>query len=234
MPPVGGKGKGKGSRDHRRSLSRNTTPSSIGASVVQVSTETPTLTAYLDMPLTDIGISNDVTYDEIVERVGNSSGIPDSKNLENLAADLQILSKNAATRTIAYNKGMRELAVRRKHKIEDDTEKERQDREQEQKNEKQRREALAEEEDDEVRGRKINKMKKKKDVSKVREERPLTHGAHGVARQDGAQQDEKGTSDPLLSSVFQIIETIACFRQNSHWWPPCDPIRCIPYCAVLL
>ena len=29
------------------------------------------------------------------------------------------------------------------------------------------------------------KLKKRKEQSKVKEERPLTHGAHGVARQDG-------------------------------------------------
>ena len=43
----------------------------------------------------------------------------------------------------------------------------------------------AEEEDDEIRGRKGGKVKKKKERSIAREERPLARGAHGLARQDG-------------------------------------------------
>ncbi|KAI9771102.1 MAG: Transcriptional regulator [Geoglossum simile] len=191
MPPVGGKGKGKGSRDHRRSISRNTTPSSIGAGTAQASIGGPAYTAYLDIPLADLNVSTKITYEDLLERIGSGSGIPDSEHLKSIAEDLRILSANAEIRGFACDKGMRELAARRKRKVEDERERE---RAMEEKKEKMRREALAEEEDEELRGRKMQKIKKRKDVSKAREERALTHGAHVSARQDGVQQDGKGVS----------------------------------------
>ncbi|KAI9776106.1 MAG: Transcriptional regulator [Geoglossum umbratile] len=191
MPPVGGKGKGKGSRDHRRSISRNTTPSSIGAGAAQASIGGSAHTAYLDIPLSDLSVSTKVTYEDLLERIGSGAGIPDSEHLKSIAEDLHALSINAEVRGFACDKGMRELAARRKRKVEDDRERERAI---EEKKEKMRREALAEEEDEEARGRKVQKMKKRKDVSKAREERTLTHGTHVLARQDGVQQDGKGVS----------------------------------------
>jgi hypothetical protein len=189
MPPFGGKGKGKGSRDHRRSISRNTTPSSIGAGAAQASIGGPPHTAYLDIPLADLNVSTKVTYEDLLERIGSGTGIPDSEHLKSIAEDLRILSANAEVRGFACDKGMRELAARRKRKVEEDRERE---RAMEEKKEKMRREALAEEEDEELRGRKMQKIKKRKDVSKAREERTLAHGAHVSARQDGVQQDGKG------------------------------------------
>lgn len=72
------------------------------------------------------------------------------------------------------------VAQARKDRLEE-IENQRRDEEQ---NERLKKEAA----DEEERGRnKANKIKKKKDVSTAREERPLAHGAHGVAPQDGSQ-----------------------------------------------
>lgn len=190
MPPAGGKGKGKG-RDARRSRSRNTTPSSVvsaGASIGSVNT------AYLDIPVTSLMVPTNISYDDILERHGGGGGIPDPKHLETLAADLKTLSMLAETRGKACWKGMTELAVRRKERLENDRERERAKREAEEK-EKMRKEA--EEADDRI-GKKGSKLKKSKDRAAVREERPLTHGAHGVARQDGVDTQMTGKQNPDL------------------------------------
>ncbi|KAI9868106.1 MAG: Transcriptional regulator [Trichoglossum hirsutum] len=191
MPPVGGKGKGKGSRDHRRSISRNTTPSSIGTSIVQASIGGPTNTAYLELPVADLIVSTKITYEDLLDRIESGTGIPNSKHLESLAEDLRTLSANAEIRGFACDKGMRELAARRKRKDQEDRERDRLERSMEEK-EKMRREALAEDEEEELRGRKVQKIKKRKETSKTGEERPPTHGSHVLARQDGVQQDGKG------------------------------------------
>jgi transcriptional adapter 3 len=198
MPPVGGKGKGKGSRDHRRSISRNTTPSSIGTSIVQASIGGPTNTAYLELPVADLIVSTKITYEDLLDRIESGTGIPNSKHLESLAEDLRTLSANAEIRGFACDKGMRELAARRKRKDQEDRERDRLERSMEEK-EKMRREALAEDEEEELRGRKVQKIKKRKETSKTGEERPLTHGSHVLARQDGVQQDGKGEPPPLDS-----------------------------------
>ncbi len=203
MPPAGGKGKGKG-RDARRSRSRNTTPSSVvsaGASIGSVNT------AYLDIPVTTLMVPTNITYDDILERHGGGGGIPDPKHLETLAADLKTLSMLAETRGRACYKGMTELTMRRKERLENDREKERAKREAEEK-EKMRKEA--EEADNRV-GKKGSKPKKSKDRAAVREERPLTHGAHGVARQDGMDTQMTGKQAQKLRCLSKI-------PASSHFW----------------
>ncbi|KZF22047.1 hypothetical protein L228DRAFT_247660 [Xylona heveae TC161] len=188
MPPTGGKGKGKG-RDARRSRSRNTTPSSIGGSGA-FSSPNAANTAILDIALSNLMVPTNISYDDILERHGNNGGIPDSKNLEILSADLKMLAQLAETRGQACDRGMRELSKRRKERLEEEREKERAD---EERREKMRREASAYGEDEDG-GKKANKLKRKKDQVKPREERPLTHGAHGVARQDGTDVEMKDAS----------------------------------------
>lgn len=184
MPPLGGKGKGKG-REARRSRSRNTTPSSVVSAGVSIGSAN---TAYLDISTGSLMVPTNITYDDILERHGGSGGIPDPRHLEALAADLKTLGQLAETRGKACDKGMRELAVRRKERLEGDREKERATREAEEK-EKMKREA---EELDDRTAKKGAKLKKNKDRNVAREERPLTHGAHGVARQDGMDTQMTG------------------------------------------
>lgn len=172
MPPLPGqKGTGKKARDAaRQSRSRNTTPSLGGASS-SVPPADAGYTALLELP-----ISQFRTSDEIVE--SHSSAIPTSKELEALLERLQRLVQIVEIRSNVCDKGMRMLAKARKDRAED-AETERRDEEQRERN---KREAAEEEE----RGRNKANKKKRKDPSTSREERPLTHGAHGVAPQDGS------------------------------------------------
>ncbi|KAI9837055.1 MAG: hypothetical protein M1819_000704 [Sarea resinae] len=193
MPPVGGKGKGKG-RDARRSRSRNTTPSSIGTGPgTNVPASNPASSAFLEIPISSLMVPSNISYEDILERHGSGNGIPDTKHLETLAADLKTLAQLAEVRGQACDKGMRELSKRRKEIMEQDRERERADREMEERREKLRREAAAVEEEEEGPVRKAGKLKRR-NKSKVHEERPLAHGAHGVARQDGMDTQMKDTS----------------------------------------
>jgi transcriptional adapter 3 len=164
------KGTGKKGRDVRQSRSRNTTPSLVG-SVLPTSESGET--SYLGLPIQSFR-----TSDDIVEPYG--SPIPSSKELETLLERLHRLVDVVETRGAVCDRGMRMLAQARKDRLEE-IENQRRDEEQ---HERLKKEAA----DEEERGRnKANKVKKKKDVSSAREERPLTHGAHGLAPQDGSQ-----------------------------------------------
>jgi transcriptional adapter 3 len=60
--------------------------------------------------------------------------------------------------------------------------------------------------DEEERGRqKASKMKKRKENSTAREERPLTHGAHGVAPQDGSSFGELSILLNYLPCSFHLF-----------------------------
>jgi transcriptional adapter 3 len=166
----GQKGTGKKGRDVRQSRSRNTTPSLTGGSnsLPQIDNSE---TAYLELPVQQFR-----TSDDIVEQYG--SAIPNSKDLEALTERLQRLVDVVEARGSVCDRGMRLLAQARKDRV-DEIETERRD---EERKERLKRDAA----DEEERGRhKANKVKKRKDVSTAREERPLTHGAHGLAPQDG-------------------------------------------------
>jgi transcriptional adapter 3 len=175
-PPISQKGAQKGTgkkgRDNiRQSRSRNSTPSLV---VPQESGNT----AYLSLPIQSFR-----TCDDIVEQYGGSA-IPSSKDLEALLERLQKLAEVVENRGLICDKGMRKLAQERKDSLEE-IEMQKRDLEQ---RERVKKDAA----DEEERGRnKANKIKKRKDLSTAREERPLTHGAHGLAPQDGAGLGEK-------------------------------------------
>lgn len=186
MPPLGGKSKPKG-RDGRRSHSRNTTPISMVS--IPISIIGPPTTAYLEIPIGNLVGSTTINYDDILERHGGGVGIPDPKHLESMANDLNTLSKLADIRGQACDGAMRDLAKRRKDRLEEDREREQVKREVEEKESLKR----AAEDEDDARGRKGGKPKKlKKECNGIKEERPLTHGAHGLARQDGLDLSRKG------------------------------------------
>jgi transcriptional adapter 3 len=155
--------KGGRNSNARRSRSRNTTP---GVSR-PVEMETP----FLEVRMKPFSISS---YDVIVDQQ-NGSAIPDSKSLDALIDRIQNLLKEVEARGSANDRGMKMLAEIRKDRLEE-VEAERRYEEQ--------KERLKREAEEEERGRKANKQKKRKDTSRVREERPLAHGAHGVAPQD--------------------------------------------------
>lgn len=196
MPPMGGKSKAK-ARDGKQSPSRNTTPSSNVS--IPASIAGPLSTVYLEIPTENLIIPTNTNYDDILERHGGGGGIPDPKLLEFMANDLNELSQLADKRGQACDGAMRELSKRRKEKREEERAREQANREAEEKETLKR----AAEDEDEARGRKGTKVKKRKErsnvreerpLTSVREERPLTHGAHGLARQDGSDLPAKGTS----------------------------------------
>lgn len=187
MPPLAAKSKPK-NRDGRHSPSRNTTPSSIASLAVIVPS-----TAYLDIPLSSLVIPLNITYDDILERHGGGGGIPDPKNLELMASDLNTLSISAETRGQACDGAMRELAKRRKERFEADRMRELASREAEEKENLKR----VAEEDDDGGGKKAGRLKKRKDRINFKEERPLAYGAHGVAKQDGGDLPVKGALSSL-------------------------------------
>lgn len=180
MPPAS-KGKGKG-RDVRQSRSRNTTPSSGLSSSSLGGGVAPT---YLDNGMSQLLVPTTVQYSELLETVGGVGPIPDSKSLEILMEHLKTLSQLAETRGDACNAGMRELHQRLKNMAdEDDFERD----------SGERLKVKHEMEDEETTSRayKGGKLKKRKERGSIKEERPLTHGAHGVARQDGAETKIEG------------------------------------------
>ncbi|TAQ85320.1 hypothetical protein B7494_g6350 [Chlorociboria aeruginascens] len=172
MPPLPSqKGTGKKGRDARQSRSRNTTPSLGSNSLLSDSAET----SYLELPTQSFrtGSVNEI------EQNGNSPTVPSGKDLDTLMERLQSLTEVVKTREIVCDRGMRLLAGIRKDRAEE-IETERRD---EEVKERIKRDAA----DEEERGRnKASKHKKRKDSSRAREERPLTHGAHGLAPQDGS------------------------------------------------
>lgn len=191
-PPLGGKSKPK-VRDGRQSRSRNTTPFSNVS--IPISVAVPAATAYLGVSIANLSDSTTINYNNILEQHSGGGGIPDPKDLENMANDLKTLSVFADTRCDACDGAMRELSKRRKEKVEDDKEREQVRRDAEEKGSSKR---LAEDEE-EARGRKGGKLKKiKKEGGIIKEERPLTHGAHGLARQDGIDLPVKGTFSDLV------------------------------------
>lgn len=140
-------------------------------------------------------VPTNITYDDILERHGGTGGIPDPSHLTTMAKDLKQLSELASARHETCNAGVRALSRKRKETLDEERQREQEARTREVE-EKESLHALkkeAEEEEDEIRGRKGGKPKKKKERSSVREERPLAHGAHGLARQDGLDLPLKGT-----------------------------------------
>lgn len=196
MPPLAGKSKPK-ARDGRQSPSRNTTPSSIASLPFTVAVLSTASTAYLDIPISSLVLPPNITYDDILERHGGGGGIPDPKNLELMASDLNSLSISAETRGQACDGAMRELAKRRKERIEADRMREIASREAEEKEILKR----VAEEDDDGGCKKTRRLKKRKDRINVKEERPLAHGAHGVARQDGGDLPVKGALPNLQARI---------------------------------
>ena len=186
MPPALGKSKSK-ARESRRSRSRNTTPSSS----VSAPLSTPSRTAFLDLPLSNLMVPSNISYDSVLDRHGGGGGIPDPTHLETISNDLKTLAQLAGSRSDANTKGMRDLSDRRKQVIEEERDREREQARLEA--EESRKNIKKEADEEETRTRKVEKSGKK-DRSATREERPPARGAHGLARQDGLDLPLDGTS----------------------------------------
>ncbi|KAF7713816.1 Uncharacterized protein PECH_005827 [Penicillium ucsense] len=182
--PSASKSKGKG-RDPRQSRSRNTTPSTA-VSMSTTSAPAPPARRYLENDVSNlIGIAQE-QYSNVLDLVGGPN-IPESRTLESLVEHLKSLSDMADARGEVCNAGMREMSQKRKNVMEDqDLDRENGERK------KMKRET--EYDDDPVHK---GKLKKRKERSSAKEERPLSHGAHGVARQDGAETRVEGAISPL-------------------------------------
>jgi transcriptional adapter 3 len=186
MPPLATKGKGKG-RDARRSRSRNTTPNS---SISNAPPTTPALTSYLGIDTSRLLVPSNPQYADMIERLELKQGMPEPKHLDSLVEQLRQLSEAAEARSQACYLAITALSDKRKEIAEQERERERQEREAESRRARIRKEA--EEADDDSVARKGGKLKKRKDRPSTREERPMSHGAHEVARQDGLDVKQEG------------------------------------------
>lgn len=174
---------------NRQSRSRNTTPNSIGGKVdahiknesIPPPPEMETESKYLDLPMSPFPKT---TYESIVDPAWGTQ-IPDSKSIDAMIESLNKLLEVAEARGSACDRGMRLLSQRRKETVDFE------------RGEMEKRER----EDAEERARLASKKRKSgKRHDKERErERPLTHGAHGLAPQDGSQL--AGSASPKRSSA---------------------------------
>lgn len=179
--PSAYKSKGKG-RDARQSRSRNTTPSTAGGAPAT----TAPLQSYLENDVSKLIDAANGQYTDMLDLVAGPN-IPDSKTLETLVEHLKSLSDMADARGETCNVGMRDMVHKRKEVLEDqELSREVGDRA------KLKRET--EEDEDPVH----KKVKKRKERAS-KEERPLNHGAHDVARQDGAETKVEGGKRDLTS-----------------------------------
>ena len=212
MPPAIGKSKPKG-REGRQSRSRNTTPSSSVSA--PLTSATPTMTALLEIPLSSLMVPTNISYDSVLERHGGGgAGIPDATHLQTISADLKTLAQLASTRSEANNRGMRDLSQRRKQVIEEEREREKEIEQARLQEEEDRRKSIKQEDEDEEDNDvkmdlKPDKTKRKKEKSVPREERPLNHGAHGLARQDGLDLPLEGALQLSLKGSCRTRSIIA-------------------------
>ena len=186
MALAGAKPKAK-ARDHQRSRSRNTTPSSVATNNGAVSNgQVPT--GIVESPLAQLLSPNSVTYDDILERHGANAGIPDLRHLDQLAADLRRLEQFAAQRKTSCERAIERLG-RRKAKLERQAQRERESQEQEKSLELIKREAATKPGPSAIRDRKPKPNRsagREGGRAALSEERPLAHGAHALAPQDGS------------------------------------------------
>ena len=175
--PSAYKSKSKG-RDVRQSRSRNTTPSNPGT-VPMVAFPPPP--SYLENDLTNLVDLASSQYADLLELVA-APNIPDSKTLETLVEHLKSLSDMADARGEACNAGMREMSQKRKEVL-DDLELSREV------GDRARLKRETEENDDQIHK---SKLKKRKERSSLKEDRPLNYGAHEISRQDGAETKVEG------------------------------------------
>ncbi|KAL8691905.1 MAG: hypothetical protein Q9218_002951 [Villophora microphyllina] len=214
MPQIGGPGKAK-SQNGRQSHSRNTTPSSNIS--IPISSNNMSQTAYLQTEMGNLMVPTNVTYEHLLNQHGGGQGIPDPTSLNQMVDNLKMLGQLAEERSAACDKGMRELSMRRKERVEEERRLDQEKREKEEKASSLKRAA----EEEEARGRKSLKTKKvKKERSTAREERPLAVGAHGLARQDGLDLPPQEPIKASPSPPKQKLHAASSSSLSSASQPP--------------
>lgn len=222
MPPIGGKTKPK-VRDGRQSQSRNTTPGSIVSVPISVG---PPTAIHADTPMAGLAEPVSINYEDILGR-HSGGGIPDSGHVEHMAKDLTDIDHQADLKGELFDTTLREIVRLQKARIDEERERERMRRDAEEKDALKK----AVEDEDDARVKRMAKPKKlKKERSDLKEERPLTHGAHSLARQDGLDIPAKGMHEfisgkhkfplhyrrcglmfPFKCSSFDFCELRGCF-----------------------
>ena len=211
MPGPATKGKTKGRSDPRRSRSRNTTPSSVLSS--GTAPLAPAATAYLEVDTAKLLVPHSPSYNDVLDKLGGGANSLEPKQFDLLLESLKNLSSLAEARSLACDAAMRELVNKRKEVAEEQREVERMEREADQR--RARAKKGIDEDEDHERGRKAGKVKKRKERSAVREEaedRPLAHGAHGLAKQDGS--DIKAEGKHIHNSILEF-EVVGIFHQHA-------------------
>ena len=212
MPPSAtNKYKSKG-KEAKQSRSRHTTPSSVTSMALSTNIQTAVPSA-LDFDLAAVFGAPTASYHDLLERYGGGGSVPDSKSIGILAGELTVLSSLAGSREITCDRGMRELSARRKMRSEYDRDIEQANREAEERANLKR---IAE--DDEIeKAHRLGKTKRRKEQIKPREERPLAHGAHSVARQDGLGPVAAAKGKNRVFFLYQplLLSGIVCFSQHN-------------------
>ena len=220
MPPLPGKAK-KGGRDSaRRSRSRNTTPSS--AKSVPVAGPGPTHTAYLETDIARFLVPATTAYEDILEKFGAHGSVPDIKALEQIVSNLKELENLASIRHDTCYEKLHVLSQQRKEYEEESRMREEAEREAKERERVKREEEQMEEAKTAKLGKIPAKPKKRKEPGGVPEERPLTHGAHGLARQDGVDVHMEGTFERIsfVSPPKQCTtprRKSVCVNTVSYW-----------------
>lgn len=170
-PQAAKKNNNKGAPRERRSRSRNTTPVSTNTDI----SVTPTATgesAYLHTSLSSLLVPPNISIEALIEKSSSNTAQPPSAASLNALHDgiLQQVLSHVKARGEVCDRSMRELARKRKERIEAEREREEQERLEE-----------------ERRKREVKKVvpKKREREDDEDETRPPTVGAHGLARQDG-------------------------------------------------
>lgn len=219
-PPQAAKSKNPKSQPReRRSRSRNTTPLSSATESSSILPQPPGESEYLRTPLTSLLVPPSISIEALIERHGsNGANPPSAANLNSLHAGIvgDVLN-HVAVRGQACDRSMRELARKRKERIEAEREREEQERVEEE--------------------RKRRELKKMTGKRKEREEaedeaRPPAVGAHGLARQDGidVHMDPPPPSSPAAqvaastSAIEAATSPASSISETSHQPPPAAPI----------
>ncbi|KAK5017131.1 Transcriptional regulator [Cryomyces antarcticus] len=120
MPPTAAKGKGKvQSREPRRSHSRNTTPISTNTEGSSASTFATGTSSYLHTSLAQLLVPTNTTLEGMIDRHGNATNTPSASSLNTMEESLRTnILAHVKARGDICDRGMRELAKRRKERME--------------------------------------------------------------------------------------------------------------------
>ncbi|PNS18217.1 hypothetical protein CAC42_7586 [Sphaceloma murrayae] len=217
MPgPQGSKSRGgkQQSRD-RRSHSRNTTPLSSGTETSSVALAVTGESAYLHTILSSLLVPQSASIEALFEKHSSGANNPPSAAALNAIHDgiQSAVLTHVTARGQTCDGAMRQLARKRKERVEFEREREERERMDE---DRKRRDA-----------KKI--VGKKRDREEMEDEtRPPAVGAHGLARQDGVDVHMEGTTDSTPIKPDKVSKTDGASpseaSETSHQPPPAQPV----------